>query len=125
MEPNQRNESKLLYLIKLIKTKNVTLPLLAATKIGKVFTKITQLTNVEDKEVLKQAGIVLDAWKEMNRQSKEGDSKEKKQPESNGCDSPTKEASEPNCHDDLNQALSLVEDKPFEIKEAVLANAKK
>lgn len=71
MEPDdQRNESKLLYLIKLIKTKKVTLPLLQTTKIGKVFTRITQLSDVEDKEVLRQAGIVLEAWKEMNRCSK-------------------------------------------------------
>ena len=128
MGPDQRNESKLLYLIKLIKGKRITLQLLAATKIGKVFTKITQLTDVEDKEVLRQAGVVLEAWKEMNRLSKEsksGESKEKK-PVTNGDDaSPTKEVSEPSGHNGLNEAFSFVEDKPFEIKEAALAIAKK
>ena len=43
-----KDEHKLLSLIKLIRTKRITLALLSATKIGKVFTKIVQLSSIED-----------------------------------------------------------------------------
>ena len=113
----------MLYLIKLIAGKDITLPLLHATKIGKVFTRITQLDNVNDKEVLKRAKTVLEAWKELNRQSHARATwkSEAVSTAKEAEDTPTKEDEEPTR---LDSAFALIEDKPFIVSPEAIAAAR-
>lgn len=62
--------NKALSLIKLIRTKKITLALLQATKIGKVFTKITMM-KVDEAALIENAKNLLNIWKEMNRKNSE------------------------------------------------------